>query len=139
MAAATLAQAHDFIMAMADGYDSHVEARGANLSGGQKQRIAIARAVLVNPGILILDDSTSAVDLETEVKIQDALEGLTQRITTLIVAQRIMSVLTADQILVLDDGRVAARGTHRELLKTSPIYRDIYRSQLGDPDSVSSV
>jgi ATP-binding cassette subfamily B protein len=131
MAAATAAQAHDFIMAMADGYESKVEERGANLSGGQKQRIAIARALLVAPAILILDDSTSSVDMDTEFKIQEALETLARRSTTFVVAQRISSVLNADQILILEAGRIVARGTHHELLQSSPIYQDIYQSQLG--------
>ena len=137
VAAATAAQAHDFIEAMPAGYDSIVEARGANLSGGQKQRIAIARALLISPAILILDDSTSAVDFETEVRIQEALEDLMKDRTTLIVAQRISSVLHADQILVLDGGRIAARGTHGELLASSPIYQEIYASQLGSTEGAS--
>ena len=131
VAAARSAQAHGFISAMPAGYDSVVEARGANLSGGQKQRIAIARALLVSPAILILDDSASAVDFETEVRIQDALDELMEERTTVIVAQRISSVVHADQILVLDEGLIAARGTHEELLDLSPIYREIYDSQLG--------
>lgn len=131
IAAAQAAQAHEFIMAMPDGYDSHVEARGANLSGGQKQRVAIARALLVGPGILILDDSTSAVDLDTEIKIQEALDALNRSMTVFIIAQRINSVLNADQIIILEGGHMAAQGTHRELLQTSPIYQDIYRSQFG--------
>ena len=132
IAAAQAAQAHDFIEAMPAGYDSVVEAGGANLSGGQKQRIAIARALLIQPGILILDDSTSAVDMETEYEIQSALETLAADATTFIIAQRITSVLKADQILVLDRGRIAARGRHHELLRTSDIYREIYESQLGE-------
>ena len=130
--AARAAQAHDFIIDMPDGYASQVEARGANLSGGQKQRIAIARALLIDPGILILDDSTSAIDLETEYHIQAALEELQAGRTTIIVAQRINSVLNADQIFVLDNGRIADRGTHRELLETSAIYQEIYASQIGN-------
>ena len=143
--AAKAAQAHDFIMAMSDGYDSPVEARGANLSGGQKQRIAIARALLIAPRILILDDSTSAVDLETEIKIQDALDELMAGATSFIIAQRINSVLNADQILILDSGRIVARGSHAELLQSEPIYQEIYRSQFGTdapdlvPDSVASM
>ncbi len=129
IAAAQAAQAHDFIIAMPQGYDSPVEARGANLSGGQKQRVAIARALLVNPGILILDDSTSSVDLETEIKIQDALDNLHDAATTFIIAQRINSVLNADQIIILEAGHIAAQGTHTELLHRSPIYQEIYRSQ----------
>jgi ATP-binding cassette subfamily B multidrug efflux pump len=136
IAAAKAAQAHEFIMAMPEGYQSIVEERGANLSGGQRQRLAIARALLISPGILILDDSTSAVDMETEVKIQQALDLLMKGRTTFIVAQRINSVLNADQILVLDGGRIAAQGTHRQLLQTSPIYQEIYRSQLGGQNQI---
>ena len=132
VAAAQAAQAHEFITQMPGGYDSMIEAGGANLSGGQKQRIAIARALLIQPGILIFDDSTSAVDMETEFKIQAALEALAAERTTFIIAQRITSVLKADQILVLDQGRIAARGTHQELLGSSDIYKEIYESQLGE-------
>jgi ATP-binding cassette subfamily B protein len=132
VAAAKASQAHEFIMEMAQGYDSMVAARGANLSGGQKQRLAIARALLTRPKILILDDATSAVDVETETKIQDALEAEMGQHTTFIVAQRISTVLKADKIIVLDRGRIAAEGTHRELLDNSPIYREIYDSQLGN-------
>lgn len=130
VAAAKLAQAHDFIMALPGGYDALVGQRGVNLSGGQKQRLAIARALLIDPVILILDDSTSAVDVETEARIQDALARVRRGRTTLMVAQRISSVLSADKILVLDDGQIAAIGDHRTLLATSPIYREIYASQL---------
>ncbi len=132
IAAAKAAQAHDFIVALPDGYDSPIEERGANLSGGQKQRIAIARALLIAPSILIMDDSTSAVDMETEAKIQEALQTLMADRTTFIVAQRITSVLHADKILVLEHGRLAAAGTHAELLSQSPIYQEIYQSQLGE-------
>ena len=132
VAAARAAQAHDFIMQMPKGYDSHVAARGANFSGGQKQRLAIARALLMDPAILILDDSTSSVDVETENRIQDALEGQVRKRTTFVVAQRISTVLNADKIIVIDKGRVAAQGTHRELMRTSPIYQEIYESQLGN-------
>jgi ATP-binding cassette subfamily B protein len=132
VAAAKAAQAHDFIMSLPDGYDTQVGQRGVNLSGGQKQRIAIARALLLKPAVLILDDSTSAVDVETEAKIQDALDGVMASRTRFIIAQRISSVLAADKILVLDDGQIAAEGTHRELLESSPIYREIYASQLGN-------
>jgi len=132
VAAAKAAQAHEFILEMPQGYDSHVEARGANLSGGQKQRLAIARALLLRPRILILDDSTSSVDVETETRIQDALAAQPFPHTSLVVAQRISTVLRADRIIVLDKGRVAAAGTHQELMQTSPIYREIYDSQLGE-------
>jgi len=131
VAAAKAAQAHDFIMSMPEQYESVIEARGVNLSGGQKQRIAIARALLVTPRILILDDSTSAVDVETEIKIQDALDILMENATSFVIAQRINSVLNADKILILDRGRLVASGNHAELLQTSPIYQDIYRSQFG--------
>jgi ATP-binding cassette subfamily B multidrug efflux pump len=131
-AAARAAQAHDFISAFPGGYDTEVGQRGVNLSGGQKQRIAIARALLVQPRVLILDDSTSAVDVETEVKIETALEELMDATTTFVVAQRISTVLNADKIVVLERGRVAAEGTHAELMASSPIYREIYESQLGD-------
>lgn len=162
-AAARAAQAHDFITAFADGYDTVVGQRGVNLSGGQKQRIAIARALLVRPAVLILDDSTSSVDVETEAEIQAALdvlmgdgEGETGEpalpwseglrllrrpasdgetggsMTAFVIAQRISTVLNADKILVLDGGRVAAEGTHAALLASSPIYREIFDSQLGD-------
>jgi len=131
VAAAKTAQVHEFIMTMPAEYESTVEARGANLSGGQKQRMAIARALLIHAAILILDDSMSAVDMETEVRIQDALETLMAGRTTFIVAQRISSVLSADLIIVLDNGHIAAQGTHRQLLSKSLIYQEIYHSQLG--------
>jgi len=131
IAAAKAAQAHDFILSFPEGYDTLLGQRGVNLSGGQRQRIAIARALLVRPAVLILDDSTSAVDLETEARIQAALQGLMRSCTSFVIAQRISSVMNADKILVLDRGRIAAQGTHEELLATSPIYRGIYESQLG--------
>jgi ATP-binding cassette subfamily B protein len=131
-AAAQAAQAHEFILSMPEGYDTILGQRGVNLSGGQKQRIAIARALLLKPSILILDDSTSAVDVETETKIQTALETIMKDRTSFVIAQRISTVLNADKILVLDDGQIAAEGTHRELLANSPIYREIYDSQLGN-------
>ncbi len=129
--AAKAAQAHDFITGFPAGYDTEVGQRGVGLSGGQKQRISIARAILVKPKILILDDSTSSVDVETEALIQQALETVMRGRTSFIIAQRISSVLKADKILVLDRGRIAAEGHHRELMETSPIYREIYDSQLG--------
>ena len=102
------------------------------LSGGQKQRIAIARALLIDPRILILDDSTSSVDIETELRIQHALERLRSGRTSFIIAQRISTVQRADKVVVLDGGRVVAQGTHEELLRDSPIYAEIYCSQLQD-------
>ncbi len=132
IAAAKAAQAHDFIMELSHGYDTHVEQRGTNFSGGQKQRLAIARALLTRPKILILDDSTSSVDVETETHIQDALDTQLHQHTSLIVAQRISTVLKADKIVVIDKGRIAAEGTHQELMHSSPIYQEIYESQLGN-------
>lgn len=140
MEAAKAAQAHAFIVEMSRGYDTHIVERGANLSGGQKQRVAIARALLTHPKILILDDSTSSVDVETETEIQIALEtqrGCRNRLgepintTSLVVAQRISTVLNADKIVVLDQGRIVAEGTHQQLINSSPIYQEIYESQLG--------
>ena len=130
--AAKAAQAHDFIVGLSQGYETHIEERGTNLSGGQKQRIAIARALLTKPKILILDDSTSSVDVETETKIQDALDSQMRQHTTLVVAQRISTVLKADKIVVIDNGHIAAEGTHQELMQSSPIYQEIYESQLGN-------
>jgi ATP-binding cassette subfamily B protein len=132
VAAAKTAEAHDFIAAFPDGYDTAVGERGVTLSGGQKQRTAIARALLIDPRILILDDSTSSVDTETEYRIQQALERLRGGRTSIIIAQRISTVRSADLILVLDRGEIAAQGTHRELMQDSPIYVEIYHSQLQD-------
>ncbi|MBE0690913.1 MAG: ABC transporter ATP-binding protein, partial [Anaerolineae bacterium] len=132
MDAAKAAAAHDFIMSFPQGYDTSVGERGSTLSGGQKQRIAIARALLLDPHILILDDSTSSVDLQTEAQIQSALDHLMEGRTSFVIAQRISTVVNADQILVLDKGQIAARGKHTELMETSPIYAEIYHSQLVD-------
>jgi ATP-binding cassette subfamily B protein len=132
ISAAKAAQAHDFITRFEEGYDTMLGQRGVNLSGGQKQRVAIARALLTQPAVLILDDSTSSVDVETEIKIQDALDELMHDRTSFVIAQRISTVLNADQILVLDDGQIAAQGTHQDLLVSSSIYREIYESQLGN-------
>jgi ATP-binding cassette subfamily B protein len=118
-------------MEMPDGYDTEIGQRGVNLSGGQKQRIAIARAVLLKPSILILDDSTSAVDVETEIEIQTALEEIMHNRTSFVIAQRISTVLNADRIIVLNDGEIAAQGDHASLMATSPIYQEIFESQLG--------
>jgi ATP-binding cassette subfamily B protein len=131
VAAAQVAQAHDFILKLPQGYDTHVAQRGVNLSGGQKQRLAIARALLTRPKVLILDDSTSSVDVETENKIQAALDERLAGCTRFVVAQRISTVLRADKIVVIDRGEIVAEGTHAELLESSPIYQEIYESQLG--------
>jgi ATP-binding cassette subfamily B protein len=130
IAAARAAAAHDFIREFPQGYETPVGERGTTLSGGQKQRLAIARALLLDPRILILDDSTSSVDLQTEYQIQRALDRLMVGRTSFVIAQRISTVLNADQILVLDKGRIAASGNHEELLDTSEIYAEIYSSQL---------
>jgi len=130
--AAQAAQAHGFVTGFPDGYDTLLGQRGVNLSGGQKQRLAIARALLMNPRVLILDDSTSSVDVEMEAKIQAALDQFKAGRTVFLVAQRISSVLGADKIVVLDRGRIAALGNHRELMASSPIYREIYQLQLGN-------
>jgi len=136
--AAQAAQAHDFILAMPQGYDTPVGERGVTLSGGQKQRIAIARALLKDPRVLILDDATSSVDTETERLIQLALEQLMQGRTSFVIAQRLSTVRAADLILVLDRGRIAASGSHQELLRTSGLYAEIYdrqfRPQASGPD-----
>jgi ATP-binding cassette subfamily B protein len=137
VAVARAAAAHDFIIDFPLGYETPVGERGSTLSGGQKQRIAIARALLMNPRILILDDSTSSVDVATESQIQVALDRLMQGRTSFVIAQRISTVRNADQILVLDQGRIAARGSHAELLETSEIYADIYSSQLIDDSSAA--
>lgn len=130
IAAARAAAAHDFIIDFPNGYDTDVGERGVTLSGGQKQRIAIARALVLDPRILILDDSTSSVDLTTEAIIQQALDRLMEGRTSFVIAQRISTVLSADQILVLDKGKIVASGTHAELLASNAIYADIYQSQL---------
>ncbi len=127
--AARAAQAHDFIMQMPRGYDTPVGERGVTLSGGQKQRLAIARALLTNPRILILDDALSSVDTGTEHLIQQALEHLMRGRTTFVIAHRLSTLLNADQIVVLDRAGIVARGTHSELLATSSLYADIYHHQ----------
>ncbi len=130
MAAAQAASANEFIEQMPEGYATAVGERGSTLSGGQKQRIAIARALLLDPRILILDDSTSSVDVVTEARIQQALDRLMEGRTSFVIAQRISTVLNADLILVLEKGRVVASGRHAELMESSPAYVEIYRSQL---------
>lgn len=127
--ACKLAQADAFIRAFPDGYETRIEQGGNNLSGGQKQRLCIARALVKKPKILILDDSTSAVDTKTDALIRSAFRDEIPDITKIIIAQRVSSVQEADQIIVLDDGRVSAIGSHAELLETSSIYSEVYESQ----------
>ena len=127
--ACKLAQADDFIRAFPDGYETHIEQGGTNVSGGQKQRLCIARAILRKPKILILDDSTSAVDTKTDALIRKAFREEIPDTTKIIIAQRISSVMDADQIIVMDNGRINACGTHEELMATNEIYREVYESQ----------
>ncbi len=136
-AAAKSAQIHDLIRELPNGYDTVVGERGVGLSGGQKQRVAIARALLLNPPILILDDSTSSVDAETEHLIQEALERVMRGRTSFIIAQRLSSVRSADQIMVLDRGRVVQRGTHSELIRTPGIYREIHQIQSAESSDLT--
>jgi ATP-binding cassette subfamily B protein len=128
--AARLAQAHEFIERLPDGYETVIGERGITLSGGQRQRIAIARALLVDPRILILDDATASVDATTEAQIRLGLREAMQGRTTLIIAHRLSTIALADELVVLEEGRVAARGTHEELLESSPVYREIYEHGL---------
>jgi len=131
VAAAKSADIHEFINSLPEGYDTEVGERGVNLSGGQKQRLSIARAIIKDPRILIMDDSTSAVDTETEARIQNALKSIAQSRTTIIIAQRVSSVMAADNILVLTDGRITESGTHDELLARGGRYSTIYEMQFG--------
>ena len=138
MEACRLACADEFIQKMPEGYQTHIEQGGSNVSGGQKQRLCIARALLKKPKVLILDDSTSAVDTATDAKIRRAFAEEIPDTTKIIIAQRISSVEHADRIIVLDDGKVNGFASHEELLKTNEIYRDVYESQMsgsGDFDS----
>ena len=132
--AARIAQATDFIEEKEEQYDSPIAQGGSNVSGGQKQRLSIARAVAKDPEIYIFDDSFSALDYKTDVKLRAALQAETHGSTTLIVAQRISTILHADQIIVLDEGNIVGKGTHEELLKTCPVYQQIAKSQLSEDD-----
>ena len=138
IAAARAAQAHDFIMELPDGYATDVGERGVTLSGGQKQRIAIARALLRDPRILLLDDATSSVDTATERQIQRALAHLMQGRTSFVIAQRLSTVRLANLIVVMERGRIIAQGTHDELLKESELYAHIYEQQLRPQERTSS-
>ena len=129
-AAADAAQADSFLQSFTDGYKTELGQGGVNVSGGQKQRLCIARALLKKPKILILDDSTSAVDTATEARIRESFYTTLKDTTKIIIAQRISSVIEADKIIVLDEGKIVAEGTHGELMKTSKDYQDIYYSQM---------
>ena len=125
-----MACADEFIQSFPDKYETHIEQGGTNVSGGQRQRLCIARALLKQPKVLILDDSTSAVDTATDARIRAAMREAIPGTTKLIIAQRISSVQEADRILVLNDGRIDGFGTHEELLETNTIYRDVYEAQV---------
>ena len=130
--AAKAARAHDFILEMPDGYDSVVGERGYTLSGGQRQRMGIARALLLNPPILILDDATSAIDVNTESQIHTALLRLMKNRTTVLIAHRLSTISLADRVLLLHDGRIVASGSHQELIRTEPIYRQVLAQHEGE-------
>ena len=135
--AAKAAQADDFVNSFTDGYETELGQGGVNVSGGQKQRLCIARALLKKPKILILDDSTSAVDTATEAKIRESFSGTLKDTTKIIIAQRITSVMEADKILVLDDGEIVGMGGHEQLLADCEAYREIYYSQMDKEVSAS--
>jgi len=135
--AARLAQAHEFVAELPQGYDTVIGERGITLSGGQRQRLAIARAIVTNPRILILDDATASVDATTEAKIRLGLREAMEGRTTLIIAHRLSTISLADEIVVLDHGRIAARGTQGELAETSPVYREIYEHGLIEQEFIS--
>ncbi len=139
IAAAKIADAHDFIMEIAEGYDIIVGERGVGLSGGQKQRISLARALLKDPSIIILDDTTSAVDMETEAKIQEALDSINKNYTVFIIAHRISSVINADQILVLEEGKIVEKGNHEELMENNGYYHKVFYQQYGDFDRIKDL
>jgi ATP-binding cassette subfamily B protein len=134
--AARAAQAYEFICELPDGFETHVGERGVTLSGGQRQRLAIARALLIDPRILILDDATASVDMRTEYLIQQALQELMRGRTTFVIAQRLTTIKQADQILVLEHGSIVQRGTHQSLLRSDGPYRRIYELQLKDQEAV---
>ena len=132
VAAARRAQAHEFVTALPEGYDTLIGERGLTLSGGQRQRLAIARALLADPRVLILDDATSSVDASTEQEIKGALREVMRGRTTFVIAHRLSTIALADEIAVLERGRLAARGTHDELLEVSDLYREIVEKGLPD-------
>jgi len=129
MEAAKIANAHDFIIAMPEGYQTNIGDRGAKLSGGQRQRISIARAVLKNPPVLILDEATSALDSENERMVQDALQKLMLNRTTVVIAHRLTTIVNADEIVVLDKGQIIERGPHKQLLEQKGAYHKLFEMQ----------
>jgi ATP-binding cassette subfamily B protein len=131
IAAAMAADAHSFVSVIPEGYDAPVARRGQNFSGGQRQRLSIARTLAPQPKILIFDDSTSALDMDTEARVQDAISDLMTEATVMFVAQRISTAISADQIFLLEAGEIIASGTHEALIRTSPLYQTICESQLG--------
>ena len=135
--AAKIARIHDFIVSLPEGYSTEVGERGITLSGGQKQRVAIARTLLLDPKILVLDDSTSSVDMETEFLIQQALQELLKGRTAFVIAHRIRTIRNADQILVINDGRIVERGVHDDLIAAGGLYREIYEVQLRDQEQLA--
>jgi len=132
--AADVAQASEFITTLEDGYESQISQGGTNLSGGQKQRLSIARALVRKPEIYILDDSFSALDFKTDARLRSALSQETTNSTVIIVAQRVSTVMSADRIIVLDEGRIVGMGRHKELMNTSEVYREIVLSQLSEEE-----
>jgi subfamily B ATP-binding cassette protein MsbA len=137
--AARAAHAHDFVTALPEGYDTVLGERGTRLSGGQRQRIAIARALLRDAPILILDEATSSLDTESESLVQDAIERLMQHRTVLVIAHRLSTVRKADRIVVMQDGRIVDQGTHRELLDREGLYHRLYQLQFSDADSLDPI
>jgi ATP-binding cassette subfamily B protein len=133
-----IAQAEEFVTTLPDGYDAHIAQGGSNLSGGQKQRLSIARALVKDPSIYVFDDSFSALDMKTDATLREALYRETAGSTVLIVAQRVGTILTADQIIVLDNGEIVGCGKHRELLRSCEVYREIALSQLSEDELVQA-
>ena len=136
-AALRVAQADDFVRAMADGLEARIEQGGSNVSGGQRQRLSIARALIRRPEVFIFDDSFSALDLTTDARLRAALPEYTEDAAVLIVAQRVSTISTADQIVVLEDGEIVGIGTHDELLETCPTYAEIVQSQIGEKEDAA--